>query len=320
MAANLRKYKYEASSHARPSAAAGRSPENTASQTANPKANMDSTAIKADILASLRQDTSTTITQEIKNALAGNFESLKRDLQDVKNEINNNTAAIRVELDRVKSDVKSVSDGLSVWSDEMVAMQGTVTSLKKEVHELKNNCEDLEGRTRRGNIRIIGVAETQGSSTPEAVSSLLKEVLQLGREVRVDRSHRSLTQRRPGDAPHAIIAKLNSEGDAADILRRARRGKLQYKGNPIAIFPDYTASAAKAPAAFTEVRKMLHNKPGIPYRILYPARFRVSHNNTEKEFVDAADAMSYVKENILQPREEGDILVQGKLQNYHWKN
>uniref|UniRef100_A0A3B3B532 L1 transposable element RRM domain-containing protein n=1 Tax=Oryzias melastigma TaxID=30732 RepID=A0A3B3B532_ORYME len=270
-------------------------------QTATPKANMDSTAIKADILALLRQDISTTITQEIKNALADNFASLKRDLQDVKNKINNNTAAIRAELDQVKSDVKSVSDGLSAWNDEMVAMQGTVTSLKKEVHELKNKCEDLEGRMRRGNIRIIGVAETQGSSTPEAVSSLLKEVLRLGREVRVDRSHRSLTQRRP--------AKLNSEEDAADILRRARRGKLHYKGKPIAIFPKYTASVAKARATFTEVRKMLHNKPGICYGILYPARFCVSHNNTEKEFVDAADAMSYVKENILQSREEGDMLL-----------
>ncbi|KAK7891490.1 hypothetical protein WMY93_023453 [Mugilogobius chulae] len=310
MAANLRKYKYEASSSTRTSAAAAKSSDSTAASQTTPSpapiADMDVTAIKADILASLRQDISTIITQEIKNAFADNFASLKSDIHDVKIEINNNTAAIRAELDQVKADVKSVGDGLSTWSDEMVAVQETVTSLKKEMQVLKNKCEDLEGRMRRGNIRIVGVAEIQGSSTPETISSLLKEVFRLDREVRVERSHRSLTQWRPGDAPRAIIAKLNSEGDAADILRRARRGKLHYRGSPIAIFPDYTASVAKARAAFTDVRKMLHDKPGIRYGILYPARFRVTYNNVEKEFVDASKAMNYVKENILQSTEEGE--------------
>uniref|UniRef100_A0A669E9G4 L1 transposable element RRM domain-containing protein n=1 Tax=Oreochromis niloticus TaxID=8128 RepID=A0A669E9G4_ORENI len=292
---NLRKYKYEASSTAKTSAAAGKSGDNTASQTPKsaPIAKMDVADLKTDIITSLRQDIATIIQQEVRSALADSFDSLKRDIQDVKAEINSNTTAIRAELDQVRANVKSVEAGLSNWSDEMVAVQDTMESLTKEVKALKHKCEDFEGRMRRGNIRIIGVTETQGSSSPAAVSALLKEVFQLDREVRVERSHRSLTQRRPGDIPRPIIAKLNSEGDAADILRRARRGKLHFKGNPIAIFPDYTASVAKARAAFTDVRKILQDRPGVRFGILYPARFRVSYNNVEKEFVDAAKAMDY---------------------------
>ena len=93
---------------------------------------------------------------------------------------------------------------------------------------------------RRGNICITGVTEEPGSSSPTVVSKLLKEVLHLDREVLIQRSQRSLTQRRPRDKPRVIIAKLHNEGDALDILRKARDrgGQLNYKGNPITIFPD----------------------------------------------------------------------------------
>lgn len=85
-----------------------------------------------------------------------------------------------------------------------------------------------------------------------------------------------------------------------DILRKARDrgGQLKYKGNPIAIVPDYTANVARARAAFTPARKILQGKPGIRYGLLYPARLRISNNNVEREFVDA-NKMYYIKKHIL---------------------
>lgn len=145
----------------------------------------------------------------------------------------------------------------------------------------------------------MGVAEQPGSSSPTAVSKLLQEVFQMDKDVQIKCSHRSLTQRRPGDKPRVIIAKLHK--DAMDILRKAcgRGGQLNYNGNPIAIFPDYTARVAKARAAFTDVRKMLRGRPGVRYGTLFPARFRISHNNEEKEFVVATKAMDYVKIKVI---------------------
>lgn len=110
MAANLRKYKYEASSTAKTSAAVGKSCDNTASQTPKsaPIAKMDVADLKMDILTSLRQDIAAVIQQEIRSALADSFDSLKRDIQDVKAEINSNTTTIRAELDQVRANIKSV--------------------------------------------------------------------------------------------------------------------------------------------------------------------------------------------------------------------
>jgi len=168
------------------------------------------------------------------------------------------------------------------------------------VEELKGKCEDLEGRMRRGNIRIVGVPEQPGSSSTTAVSKLLKETLRMDKEIKIDRSHRSLGSRKPGDKPRAIIAKLHYDGDCMEILRRARdQAPLSYNGNPVAIYPDYTASVARARAAFTDVRKLLRGRQGVRYGLLFPARFRVTHNGEEKEFRDAADAMDYVKRRII---------------------
>lgn len=142
---------------------------------------------------------------------------------------------------------------------------------------------------RRGNIWIAGVPEQPGSSSPTAVSKLLRELLQMEEVVLVKHSHWSLMQRKPGDKLRVIIARLHNEGDAVDILRKVRnhRGQFNYNRNSIAIFPDYTASVAKARAAFTEVRRILQGRLGVRYGILFPARFRISHNNEDKEFMDA---------------------------------
>lgn len=195
--------------------------------------------------------------------------------------------------------------GLSTWSEEVVTVQTTVTDLQKQVEELKEKCEDMEGRLRRGNIRIMGLAEHPGSSSPTAISALLKEVLHMDKEVQVERSHRSITQRKPGDKPRVVIARLHNEGDAADILRKARdrAGQLLYRGDPIAIFPDYTANVARARAAFTGVRKMLRGRPGVRYGILYPARLRITHGDVDKEFVDATKAMDYIKRHVITANE-----------------
>lgn len=106
----------------------------------------------------------------------------------------------------------------------------------------------------------------------------------------VERSHRGLMQRKPGDKAHTIIAKLHNERDTMDILRKTpdRSGWLHYNSNPIAIFLDHTANIAKAWAAFTDVRKMLRGRWCVRFGILFPARLHISHKNEEKEFLDTA--------------------------------
>ncbi|KAJ8386338.1 hypothetical protein AAFF_G00174350 [Aldrovandia affinis] len=170
----------------------------------------------------------------------------------------------------MKANIKEVEGGLSTWSDKVAALQTAATDLKAEMTGLREKCEEMEGRMRRCNIRIMGVSETNGSSSTASVLKLLKEALQLDKDVLVDHSHRSLAPKRHGGKPHAIVAKLHYYQYCVEVLSRARaQAPLRVKGQPIAIFPDYTASDAKARAAFTEVSKLLCNQQGVRYGILF---------------------------------------------------
>ena len=101
MAANLRKYKYEGRSNTRPKTSSSGSPGKSDLIPPVPGVitNLDTATIKADILSSLRIDISSVFREELKSALAENFESLKKELIDMKTEIANNTTAIRKEVE-----------------------------------------------------------------------------------------------------------------------------------------------------------------------------------------------------------------------------
>lgn len=66
--------------------------------------------------------------------------------------------------------------------------------------------------------------------------------------MKVDHSHRVTGSMKQGDGERrcVITAELHYDGDAADILRRARdQAQMTYNGKRITIFLDYTYSVAK---------------------------------------------------------------------------
>lgn len=259
---------------------------------------MAADSMKDDILTSLRADFKEIIREELKTALAEDFGILKSEIQGLKTELANDTKMLREEMGQMKADIQEVDNGLSTWSDEVSTLRDTVSSLQKEVAMMRDKCEDLEGRSRRSNIRIAGLAEQPGSSSPGAVANMLKTVLQFDREIKVDRSHRVLPRgtSRDKDYSRVIIAKLHYDVDAVEILRKARdKAPLYYNGQRISIFPDYTASVAKARAAFTDVRKILRGQSNIRYGLFFPARFRITYQEVTREFVDHRKAMDYAK-------------------------
>ena len=316
MASSLRKYKYGSSTAARPSASSAQGanvannpdspPSRNTDNTSTDHAGLDMADLKLQILHSIKGDITTVIREELKSALADDFNFIKTELQAVRNEIANNIAATRTEIDQVKATVKEVESGLSTWTDEVVNLQTTVTSLQKELTDLRGKCEDMEGRMRRCNVRIVGVPEEPNSSSTASVSKLLKEVLGMDKDVLVDRSHRSLMPKRQDGKPRAIVAKLHYHQDCVEVLRRARtQAPLRFNGTPIAIFPDYTAAVARARAAFTEVRRLLRDQQGVRFGILFPARLRISYNGEDKEFLDPGKAMDYVKRHITKAAGDG---------------
>lgn len=101
----------------------------------------------------------------------------------------------------------------------------------------------MDGRMWQGSIRIAGIAEEPGSNFLELASRTIKNILQLEKEMMVERSHCTLMAKKPREwKPQVITAKLHFEGDAMKILRRTQdRVLLSYKGSRVSIFPDCTS-------------------------------------------------------------------------------
>ncbi|KAL7852416.1 hypothetical protein SRHO_G00182010 [Serrasalmus rhombeus] len=53
-------------------------------------------------------------------------------------------------------------------------------------------------------------------------------------------------------------------------------------------------------SAFNEVKNILRGQKGTRFGMFYPARLRITHNGTKKEFQDPAEAMAYVRANMTQ--------------------
>uniref|UniRef100_A0A8C5C0Y4 Uncharacterized protein n=1 Tax=Gadus morhua TaxID=8049 RepID=A0A8C5C0Y4_GADMO len=174
----------------------------------------------------------------------------------------------------IKSEIRSC---LSSCTYDIVTLQREVARLKAQSESLQDKCEDLESRSRRNNIRIVGVPESHDSSTG-AVSALLQRAFSLTEAPVLDRSHRALLSApRQGDRPRVIVARMHYFQDCANILRLARdKQQIKLDGMTMSVYPDYTARIARARAGYNGVRQQLRGLEGVRFGILYPVRLSLS--------------------------------------------
>ncbi|CAL1615555.1 unnamed protein product [Knipowitschia caucasica] len=289
-----------AAAHARPSAATTSSPSSDPAPkqlTSSPPA-LDSVSedFKTELLTSLREEVVNVFRAELAMAMSDNLSKIKAELRDVKAELNVSIAAVSTEVGELKKTVRDMEGSLSTCTDDVVSLQSKVERLVNQVTALENKCDNLESRSRRQNIRIVGYSEQNGAINANTVSIMLIEAFGLDKPPLIDRAHRSPPQPLPGGRPRPIIARLHYYADCVDILRRARaQQRIKMGEEVISVFPDYTSSTSRARAAFNDVRRQLKVIPDIRFGIVHPARLRITSNGITREFTSPGEANVFVK-------------------------
>uniref|UniRef100_A0A3Q1C035 L1 transposable element RRM domain-containing protein n=1 Tax=Amphiprion ocellaris TaxID=80972 RepID=A0A3Q1C035_AMPOC len=224
---------------------------------------------------------------------------METDIATVRTELKEYRESITTELSALCGTVKGMEESLSACTDDVSCLQKEVHRLTAVADALQKKCDDLEARSRRNNVRIVGVPESQGCS-PASVSALLKQAFDLKEAPLLDRAHRSLLPvPGRGSPPRVIVAHLHYYQDCTNILRLAReKQRIKMSGMNISVFPDYTAKTAKARAAFNDIRRQLREIEGMKFGILYPARLRITYQNVEKTFSTPEEAQTYITQNI----------------------
>lgn len=186
--------------------------------------------------------------------------------------------------------IKEAEERLSVVEDSAAGAQTAIAQMDKLLKVIANKSEDMEARSRRNNIRLIGIPESTNTGRMELyVEKLLMATVgveKLSNHFIVERAHRALDPRPPpGAAPRPIIARLLNYRDRDVTLQAAREQKqMSYEGVPFSIFPDFTAHVQEERRKFGQVKAKLR-AANIDYAMLYPARLRVTHQGQQHFFL-----------------------------------
>lgn len=186
---------------------------------------------------------------ELSQAKSDICDKIDEKIAVVSTALRSEIAALKAESDAafvvVNSRLDSQSDALgsleahaNATSDTVVDLEATVKQLHGQVEQLSEKCLDLEGRSKRQNLRIAGVKEGEenGQKVRDFVAQLLMEVLQLDEKPVIDRAHRALRQR-PGDneatsAPDSQGALLSRAGEHPAKGHGIQKSNISRAANP----------------------------------------------------------------------------------------
>ena len=154
--------------------------------------------------------------RELKQDLRHQLSTFKDELKkEVKEEINNLRQELynkltenQNELQTQKSCVSEAETRIAELEEWQSVANGALLGMSDHTRQMQDRLTDLEGRTRRNNIRIFGVPEdAEGSSAGKYLERLLSIELELsdGPPLQIQSAHRALGQKPPPSAPPRSI-------------------------------------------------------------------------------------------------------------------
>lgn len=172
--------------------------------------------------------------------------------------------------------------------------------------------EDLESRSRRQNLRVLGIPEnSEGPQITSCMTDFFAKTLGMdipdGPEM-LDQAHRlaSRPDLSPNAPPRPMIVRVHHLRVKQHIRQLAReKGPLSFRGQPVDIFPDFTTEVASRRASFNNIKQKLR-AANIRYGLLFPARLRITLNGGRYSFTAPEDAEKFYVDTIAPALQAGE--------------
>lgn len=185
---------------------------------------------------------------------------------------------MNLSLTDITDRLKETEQAVSTHETQIASFEIRYTELASECKRLREKTTDLESRSRRNNIRIVGFPEKTEESRPtEFITELLPALLgkdHFTEPRKIDRAHRTL-QKPNNDRPRAIVACIHHYQIKERILSLARQLTLEYNGKRVHIFPDPAEDILRLRHRFDNVKAKCKSK-GVRYGFRHPATFIVT--------------------------------------------
>ena len=269
----------------------------TAASLATTEASTGSNTLTPDMISDSLNSLQDSVCAKIGAAIQTLRDDIKLDMDSVRGELSAPVTSLRASLGSHDTRLNELEKAADYTGDCTTELRAIVSQLQGGMRELQAKCEDLKGRSRRNNLRLIGVEEgLENGQATQFVSQLLKGVLNLSEAPLLYRAHRSLRAKsKPGEPPRVFIMHVHYTLTRDEKLRKSSQGPLMYKGKMLHSYPEYTTAVMKKGAAFGDVKKRLKSIEGAKYGLRFPATLCVTlPGSKERTFEDPTPALDFI--------------------------
>ena len=150
------------------------------------------------------------------------FDSVVNSLNSRLDDVVKSVASIKVSLEYSQKEIEDLKPLESKLDEAFESVENIVSDIKAQ--QLKT--EYLENQSRRNNIRVNGIEESDRETWEESERKVKMAVQEkLGMDIAIERAHR--VEKRGGKAkkrgPRTIVCRLRDWKQREEILRKARR-------------------------------------------------------------------------------------------------
>ncbi|XP_072358410.1 uncharacterized protein [Scyliorhinus torazame] len=203
---------------------------------------------------------------ELEKQFVRHMEALRKETVVALKSLRVAVAKTSAEVREQGEKMKEVEEAVSQHIDQLTSMGDELRRVVEVNRGLRAKLEDLENRSRRHNLRIVGFPEgTEGPRPTEYFAKTLAELMGEGENpsrYELDRAHRSLRPKaKVNEPPRAVIICFHKYCMKEKVLSWAKeKRKVQWDAAGVRIYQDVTVELAKRRAAFWRVKAAPYKK------------------------------------------------------------
>lgn len=257
------------------------------------------------------------------------LELILKEIRDFRGDSKKQFAELKEDIVKTNSRLDDAEKRIATTEDRMQGGEEVMLELVKQQVQLRQKLADLEGRSRRKNIRIYGVPESAEGSSPSAILPFVEKLLRenLGipptKDLQIERAHRALGQPSPAHRnPRSIVVRFQSYRTKEDVLKMTWQKKgFMFNDSKISLDHDYAPEVLARRREYGEIRRVLKEN-NIRFKTMFPARLQVFLKDETKTYDSVEDAASDLAERGLPvtrvERTHAPETLLEKLQRHTW--
>ncbi|KAJ1138938.1 hypothetical protein NDU88_005317 [Pleurodeles waltl] len=216
--------------------------------------------------------------------------------------MDNAMVALTAETRSMRLDIAGFESQMSVLDQRVATVETQVASWTDrdlELSHFRSKLTDLEDKSRRNNVRLLGFPEgVEGADIFSCLRDILPKLIDVTFDppLKFQRAHGLGPRRQDGNSrPCPIIACMLRHTQARKLLQTARTQGLLRSGNlEIRMTADFSKETADRRKAFLSFRTQLRRLE-VKFGLFEPARMWITKNGESLNFYDPEELRTFLE-------------------------